>query len=285
MPSNIIVSSESDESSDKELEELKNLLSLKGMDSEENVLTTWKSLQKMQEDLGLPSLYPIKQHYYFLQKLIEIQNVVNLSFAADEEDIKKIIDDAISDIKEKNLKNASEKLKYASDSISRLGTKEKEAKKLTEDAIQEIKIDFKRLYQLYIEINTLRQFFKLPETTPMLDIITMIKRQSLQELASLGIGPDSLILKVLLFNLTSTKQKVSQAQEQLKITKDLDQDIFQILVAYGPLTRPEMVQLTGIARSSIYDSLQRLIAKGFVVEYKEKRSHTGRPTTVFDALI
>ncbi len=281
MSRNISVSSDIDESSDKELKELRNLLSLKGMDSEKNVITTWKSLRKMQEELELPSLYPVKQHYYFFQKLIEIQEVLNLSFAADKEDIKKIIDDAISEIKEKKLKNASEKLKHASNLLSRVGTKEKEAKKLTEDASQEIKIDFKQLYQLYIEIDTLRQFFKLPETAPMLDIITMIKRQSLQELALLGIGPDSLILKVLLLNLTPT----SQAQEQLKITNDLDHVIFQILVAYGPLTRPEMVQLTGIARSSIYDSLQRLIAKGFAVEYKEKRSYVGRPTTVFDALI
>jgi len=285
MPRNVIVSSDIKESSDKELKELRNLLRLKGMDSEKNVLTTWKSLRKMQEELGLPSLYPVKQHYYFFQKLLEIQKVVNLSFAADREDIKEMIDDAISDIKEKNLKNASEKLIHASNSIERLGTKEKEAKKLTEDTSQEIKIDFKRLYQLYIEINTLREFFKLPETTPMLDIITMIKRQSLQELAMLGMDSDSLILRVLLFNLTSTDQQVSQDHERLKITKDLDQDLFLILVAYGPLTRPEIVQLTGIARSSIYDSLQRLIAKGFVVEYKEKRSHTGRPTTVFDALI
>ncbi|MHA2247909.1 MAG: helix-turn-helix domain-containing protein [Candidatus Hodarchaeales archaeon] len=286
MPRNVIVSSDIDESPDKEaLKELRNLLSLKGIDSEENILEIWKSLRKMQEELALPSLYPVRQHYYFFQKLIEIQKVVNLSFAADKENIKNIIYNAISDIKENNLKNASEKLNKAFNSISRLGTKEKEAKKIIEDATQEIKIDFKQLNQLYIEINTLRKFYKLPETTPMLDIITMIKRRSLQELALLGIGSDSLILKVLLFDLTSTKQKVSQFQELLNITNDLDREIFQILVAYGPLSRPEIVQLTGIARSSIYDSLQRLIVKGFTVQYKEKRSHTGRPTTVFDAQI
>lgn len=281
MSHNVIISSDIDESADKALKELRNLLSMKGMDSEENILTTWKSLRKMQKELELPSLNPVKQHYYFFQRLIEIQEALNLSFAADKEDIKKIIDDAIFDIKEKNLRIASEKLNHASNILSRMGTKEKEAKKLTEDASQEIKIDFKQLYQLYIELDTLRQLFKLPETTPMLDIITMIKKRSLQELAMLGMDSDSLILKVLLFNLTPT----SQDQEQLKITKDLDHIIFQLLVAYGPLTRPEMVQLTGIARSSIYDSLQRLIAKGFAVEYREKRSHTGRPTTVFDALI
>jgi hypothetical protein len=281
MVRDLIVSSDIEESSENELQELRNLLSLKGMDSEENVITTWKSLLKMQEELELPSLYPVKQHYYFFQKLMEIKEVLNLSFAADKEDIKKIIDDAITEIKVKKLKSASEKLKHASSMLSRIGNKEKEVKKLTEDASQEIRIDFKQLYQLYIEIDTLRQLFELPESTPMLDIIAMIKKRSLQELASIGIGSDSLILKVLLFNLTPK----TEVQERTHIKNNLDFVIFQILVAYGPLTRPEMVQLTGIARSSIYDSLQRLIAKGFAVEYTEKRSHTGRPTTVFDALI
>jgi hypothetical protein len=281
MSRNVSVSSDIDISSEEELKELRNLLSLKGMDSEKNVITTWKSLQKMQKELELPSLYPVKRHYYFFHRLIEIQEALNLSFAADKEDIKKIINDAISEIKEKNLKTASEKLNHASNLLSRVGTKEKETKKLTEDASQEITTDFKQLYQLFIEIDTLRQSFKLPETTPILDIITMIKKRSLQELALIGMDSDSLILKVLLFNLTPT----SQVEDELKITRDLDHILFQLLVAYGPLTRPEMVQLTGIARSSIYDSLQRLIVKGFAVEYKEKRSHTGRPTTVFDARI
>ncbi|MFX1507754.1 MAG: helix-turn-helix domain-containing protein [Promethearchaeota archaeon] len=279
MSRNVIASSDIEESFEKELEELRSLLSLKGMDSEKNVIRTWKALRKMQEELELPSLYPIKQHYYFFLRLLKIQEALNLSFAADKEDIKKIIDDAISKIKERKLRTASEKLNHASNMLSRVGTKEKETKKLTEDASQEIKTDFKQLYQLHIEIDTLRQSFKLPETAPVLDIITMIKKRSLQELALIGMDSDSLILKVLLFNLTPT----SQVQDELKITRDLDHIIFQLLVAYGPLTRPEMVQVTGIARSSIYDSLQRLIAKGFAVEYTEMRSHTGRPTTVFDA--
>jgi hypothetical protein len=39
-----------------------------------------------------------------------------------------------------------------------------------------------------------------------------------------------------------------------------------------------------IARSSIYDNLQRLIVRGFVVKYSEKRSLTGRPTNVFEVI-
>ncbi|MHA1976548.1 MAG: helix-turn-helix domain-containing protein [Candidatus Hodarchaeales archaeon] len=268
-----------------ELRALKNLLRLKGIVSEEKIITTWKSLKKMQEELALPSLLPIKQHYYFYRQLIDIKKVLNLSFAADKEEIKKVIEKAQTDIKIHELKRASERLKQASMSISRLGTKEEEAKKLTEDAENEIKIDFGQLNQLFIEIKTLREFYKLPESAPMYDIITMIKRQSLDDLSRIGFGSDSLILKVLLFNLSSNKQELVNIQERLTIDKESDRDLFDILVAYGPLSRPELVELTGIARSSIYDSLQRLVMKGFVVQYSEKRSYTGRPTTVFDSLI
>jgi hypothetical protein len=286
MPRDAIISSDIVKRTDEqELKDLRNLLSLQGIISEEKILTTWKSLKKMQEELALPSLYPIKQHYYFYKQLIEIQKVMNLSFASDREEIIKVVEEAKTDIKGHELKKASEKLKQASITISRLGTKEQEAKKLTEDATNEIKIDFSQLNQLFIEIKALRESYQLPESAPVFDIITMIKGQSLEDLSQIGVGSDSLLLKVLLFNLTSNKQEVTDVQERLTIDKDLDRDLFDILVAYGPLSRPELVELTGIARSSIYDSLQRLVMKGFVVQYSEKRSYTGRPTTVFDTLI
>ncbi|MHA2096476.1 MAG: helix-turn-helix domain-containing protein [Candidatus Hodarchaeales archaeon] len=280
-----IISTENDRPVLDELKDLRNLLNLKGVSSEEKIITTWKSLKKMQKELSLPSLYPIKQHYYFYQQLVEIQKVLNLSFAADKEGIKEVIEEAKTDIKGHELKKASEKLKQASISISRLSTKEQEAKRLTENDTSLIRIDFTKLNQLLIEIKTLREFYKLPESTPMLDIVTMIKQQSLEDLSRIGVGSDSLILRVLLFNLTSNKKEVVDVNERLTIDKDIDRDLFDILVAYGPLSRPELVELTGIARSSIYDSLQRLVMKGFVVQYSEKRSYTGRPTTVFDSLL
>ena len=80
------------------------------------------------------------------------------------------------------------------------------------------------------------------------------------------------------------KQNSIEVQEHMSLN-ELDRVLFEVLKSYGPLSRPELVELTGIARSSIYDSLRRLIVKGYLVEYSEKRSYTGRPTTVFDALI
>ncbi|MFW9906627.1 MAG: hypothetical protein ACFFFH_20130, partial [Candidatus Thorarchaeota archaeon] len=63
----------------KNQKELRRLLSLKGDHSEENVQKIWHLLKKMQIDLELPSLYPIKQHYHFYQKLQEIQKSLNLT--------------------------------------------------------------------------------------------------------------------------------------------------------------------------------------------------------------
>ncbi|MFX0077342.1 MAG: hypothetical protein ACFE96_18015, partial [Candidatus Hermodarchaeota archaeon] len=63
----------------KNLKELRRLLSLKGNSSEENVQKIWDLLKKMQIDLELPSLYPIKQHYHFYQKLQEIQISLTLT--------------------------------------------------------------------------------------------------------------------------------------------------------------------------------------------------------------
>ena len=209
----------------QELNGLRRLLNLKGITSEAAIITTWFSLMKMKEELGLPSLHPIKEHYYFYQNLVEIYKIFNLS-----------------------------------------------------------SMDFIQLNQLYIEITTYSDFLGLSETTPISEIISYIKKESLQKIASLGVRYNSLLLKVILQS-NENKQDFMRVQERTPLINDIDRILFEILRSYGPLSRPELVQISGIPRSSIYDSLKRLIVRGYVVQYSEKRSHTGRPTKIFDALL
>ena len=212
-------------SEQKELKDLRRLLSLKDNISNKLVVQTWYSLKKMQQELEIPSLYPIKQHYYFYQKLEEIREALNLTST-----------------------------------------------------------NFAQLNQLYIEIVTIRELLGLPEITPMFDILALIQKEPLEKLVSLDIKYDSLLIKFLLLHSVSTKSHSMLAQEQSAILHDLDRVLFEILKAYGPLSRPELVQLTGVPRSTIYDSLARLILKGLVAQYSERKSPVGRPTTIFDAL-
>ena len=127
------------------------------------------------------------------------------------------------------------------------------------------------------------EILELPKTASISEVISFIQDESLQKLASMGVKYDSLLLKIILHSAVNT-QEFMRIEERTPIVHDLDRILFEILKSYGPLTRPELVHITGIPRSSIYDSLQRLILKGYVVQYPEKRSHTGRPTSVFDVL-
>jgi predicted ArsR family transcriptional regulator len=68
------------------------------------------------------------------------------------------------------------------------------------------------------------------------------------------------------------------------IVKELDRKILKILLKEGPLTRPRLMSITGIPRSTLYDGLWRLILKGYVVSYSEERKLRGRPKTYFAAV-
>ncbi|MFX0171785.1 MAG: helix-turn-helix domain-containing protein [Candidatus Hodarchaeota archaeon] len=68
------------------------------------------------------------------------------------------------------------------------------------------------------------------------------------------------------------------------IVKELDRKILKILQKEGPLTRPRLMSITGIPRSTLYDGLWRLILKGYVVSYSEDRKLRGRPKTFFAAV-
>ncbi|MFW9856397.1 MAG: helix-turn-helix domain-containing protein [Candidatus Thorarchaeota archaeon] len=72
-------------------------------------------------------------------------------------------------------------------------------------------------------------------------------------------------------------------REKKAIVHELDRNIYAILRREGPLTRSNLVSLTGIARTTLYDSLLRLIVKGYVTRFSEERKERGRPKVFFQA--
>ena len=66
----------------------------------------------------------------------------------------------------------------------------------------------------------------------------------------------------------------------------LDTNLYRYLSENGDYTRTELVKKTGIARSTLYDSLHRLIAKGKVKKYTEEIENRspGRPKIFFHAI-
>ncbi|MHA1944955.1 MAG: helix-turn-helix domain-containing protein [Candidatus Hodarchaeales archaeon] len=222
-----VISSKMDKKREKtELKDLKRLLEMKGEFSEDQVLETWNSLKNMQEELELPSLYPMRYHYYFYSRLEEIKI-----------------------------------------------------------ALSPFPTDFHQLNQLYVEINCFRDLLGLPVTSSISQVISLIRKKSLDELMALEIGSDSLFLNILLLQLTTKRNFVSEKNEKPTIVHRLDRRLLEILISYGPCTRAELVEVTGVARSSIYDSLRRLELKGLITMYSDNIKNVGRPMTLFDALI
>ena len=83
----------------------------------------------------------------------------------------------------------------------------------------------------------------------------------------------------------STDHQYSISREKPSIVHELDQQVLNLLEQQGPLTRGKLVALTGIARSTLYDSLLRLILKGYVASYSEDRRHRGRPKVFYKVLM
>ena len=82
----------------------------------------------------------------------------------------------------------------------------------------------------------------------------------------------------------SSDHRHNLSQSKPSIVHELDLEVLSILEQQGPLTRGKLVSLTGIARSTLYDSLLRLILKGYVASYSEDRRHRGRPKVFYRAL-
>ncbi|MFX0125231.1 MAG: helix-turn-helix domain-containing protein [Candidatus Hodarchaeota archaeon] len=82
----------------------------------------------------------------------------------------------------------------------------------------------------------------------------------------------------------SSKLTTSREKARPAIVHEIDRKILKIVQVEGPLTRSKLSTITGIPRSTLYDSLWRLIVKGYVKNYSENRKHRGRPRTYFAAV-
>lgn len=61
----------------------------------------------------------------------------------------------------------------------------------------------------------------------------------------------------------------------------LDNLLLDLLEEHGQLTRSELVSLTHIPRSTLYDNLAKLISQGLVKKQTVPRSTRGRPKVLF----
>ncbi|MFW9995914.1 MAG: helix-turn-helix domain-containing protein [Candidatus Odinarchaeota archaeon] len=69
------------------------------------------------------------------------------------------------------------------------------------------------------------------------------------------------------------------------IDNPVDLQVIKVLAAKGSLTRGELVRITKIPRSTLYDSLTRLQLAGLVDKFARKpKTGPGRPVVVFESV-
>ena len=76
----------------------------------------------------------------------------------------------------------------------------------------------------------------------------------------------------------------SNSRSDIELTNKTDSLVLDILSEKGPKTRNELVSDTTIARSTLYDSLLRLILKGYVSKFSETPQGPGRPKVFFQSI-
>ena len=76
--------------------------------------------------------------------------------------------------------------------------------------------------------------------------------------------------------------KISDISSRIKSTNPVDITIYQVLHEHGAQTRAGLIKLTGIARSTIFDCLLRLMLKGHVKKSAPLMGGPGRPKVYFE---
>ena len=85
-------------------------------------------------------------------------------------------------------------------------------------------------------------------------------------------------------DISIPKLKYERNKQKQPIVHELDRNVLSVLKREGPITRAKLVSLTGVARSTLYDSLMRLNLKGYVTSFSEERKQRGRPKVFYEAV-
>ena len=76
-------------------------------------------------------------------------------------------------------------------------------------------------------------------------------------------------------------REVESEEDTLAIPNEVDGIVYDMVEKHGPVTRPKLVELTGIPRTTLYDSLIRLMLRGIVRKFEEERKKRGRPKVYY----
>ncbi len=79
-----------------------------------------------------------------------------------------------------------------------------------------------------------------------------------------------------------TEESAYITESTVKSRLDLKNVILDLLEKHGALTRSEMVEYTGIPRTTLYDTLDKLILSGKVEKYVLKINKKGRPVVYYE---
>jgi predicted ArsR family transcriptional regulator len=87
----------------------------------------------------------------------------------------------------------------------------------------------------------------------------------------------------------SSKNTQKSAYLQQKIptpsfTPDVKGSIRKILHKEGALTRGQITKLTGIPRTTVYDTLMNLLLSGIIEKYVERNGQRGRPQVYYQLI-
>ncbi|MHA1722680.1 MAG: helix-turn-helix domain-containing protein [Candidatus Baldrarchaeia archaeon] len=63
-----------------------------------------------------------------------------------------------------------------------------------------------------------------------------------------------------------------------------EEELLRILREKGPLTRTQLMEITGVPRTTLYDKLVKLILKGKVRKVPVKGNGRGRPKVYYEVI-